>query len=128
MRYRVRVSRVQSAERQARAVDEEDAIRKIQEELDRPYGYLGSWQTTATYIEVLEVDPAIRTALPPVGEGPMILPLKDAAKHLGVAYGAMYELVNAGEIEHLRLGRRMFISRDALKAFVASNSHAGRNP
>jgi hypothetical protein len=41
MRYKIVVSRVQTAERHVRAVSEEDAIRKVREELERPYGFFG---------------------------------------------------------------------------------------
>lgn len=48
MRYKIVVSRVQTAERHVRAVSEEDAIRKVQEEMERPYGFLGGWTTAGT--------------------------------------------------------------------------------
>ncbi len=44
MRYRVVVSRVQVAERNVRAVSEEEAIKQVQAELERPYGFLGAWE------------------------------------------------------------------------------------
>ena len=55
MRYRVVVSRVQVTERHVRAVSEDEAIKQIQAELDRPYGFLGSWRTTNTDIDIEEV-------------------------------------------------------------------------
>ena len=43
MRYKIVVSRVQVAERHVRATTEDDTIRKVQQELERPYGFLGGW-------------------------------------------------------------------------------------
>lgn len=48
VRYKVIIRRVQTAERHDRAADEETAAQKVQAELDRPYGFLGSWQTIDT--------------------------------------------------------------------------------
>ena len=125
MRYRVRVLRGQKADRVVSAVDEDDAIKKVREELDKPYGYLGRWETVSTEVEILAEEPALSTAPPPLGESALMLPLKDAARHLGVSYGSLYELVNRGEIDHVRLGRRMYIARDALQRFIEANTHRG---
>jgi len=56
MRYRIIVRRVQIAERHVRASDEEAAAQKIQAELDRPYGFLGAWQTIDTDLDIVEAD------------------------------------------------------------------------
>lgn len=42
MKYKVVVTRVQVAERWVRGTDKEHAAQKVQEELERPYGYFGS--------------------------------------------------------------------------------------
>jgi hypothetical protein len=44
--------RVQSVERVVNATDEEAAIAKVEAELQKPYGLLGSWKTVDTQIEV----------------------------------------------------------------------------
>jgi hypothetical protein len=89
VRYRVMVSRVQVAERYVRAVDEEDAARKVQEELDRPYSFLGGWRTVDTDLDVVEAESPLQRAPGPLSEdGPTLLSLKQAAAHLGISYGA----------------------------------------
>jgi len=35
------------------ATDEDDAIRKVQEELAKPYGFFGRWETKALEVEVV---------------------------------------------------------------------------
>jgi excisionase family DNA binding protein len=126
MRYRVVVSRVQVAERYVRAVDEEEAAKRIQDELDRPYGFFAAWKTTGTDIDIQEVESALQKAPPPLNEGgTLLLSLKDAAVQLGISRTALYQLVNASEIQHVRVGSRMYVSRDALKAFIEANTHVG---
>jgi excisionase family DNA binding protein len=129
MRYRVVVSRVQVAERHVRAVNEEEAIKRIQAELDRPYGFLGSWRTTNTDIDVTEAERALETSPPQVSdEGRTLLTIKEAAAHLGVSYGTLYELVNTAEIAHVAIGRRKYISREDLKSFIESHTRLGTSP
>src|SRR2546428_11201119 len=110
MRYRIRVSRVQVAERSVLAKDEEHAMDKVRAELDQPYGFFGRWETTATEAEIVAIEP--REGLTPTipGEGPLLMSIKDAAAHLGLPYGRLYELVNGGAINHVRVGRRTYIS------------------
>lgn len=126
VRYRVMVSRVQVAERYVRAVDEQDAARKVQEELDRPYSFLGGWRTVDTDLDVVEADRPLEKAPVPLAEdGTLMMPAKRAAAYLGLAYSTFYQLVRAGEIDHLTIGRRLFISRDALTAFIEANTRRG---
>lgn len=56
MRFRVHVTRVQSTERVFNAADEESAIRKVEGELERPYGILGPWTTQDFESEIVSVD------------------------------------------------------------------------
>ena len=51
--------------------------------------------------------------------------IKDAAAHLGLPYGRLYELVNAGEIDHVRVGRRTYISRVSLTKYIDENTRTG---
>lgn len=110
MRYRIRVTRAQVTERTVRATDEDAAVAKVQEELERPYGFLGRWETRASEVEVVAAEPATSSAPTIPGEGPLLLSVYDAAAHLGLSRNSMYELINAGEIEHVRLGRRRFVA------------------
>jgi excisionase family DNA binding protein len=125
MRYRIRVTRVQVAERMVLAKDEEHAMDKLRAELDQPYGFFGRWETTATEAEIVAIEP--REGLTPTipGEGPLLMSIKDAAAHLGLPYGRLYELVNGGEIDHVRVGRRTYISRASLTKFVEENTRSG---
>jgi excisionase family DNA binding protein len=119
------VTRVEQAERVISARDEEDAVAKVQAEFERPYGYFGSWTRVGSNIEVVGTKPTLGSSPQPVGDGPLLLSIKDAAKHLGVSYGQVYEFVNRGEIEHLRMGRRKFVTRDALRKFIETNTRVG---
>ena len=125
MRYRVRVFRTQKADRLVNAVDEEDALRKVREELERPYGYFGRWEDVNTDVEILAAESAVPNAPGPIGEGALLLSIADAAAHLGIKQGAMRELINTGEIDHVRVGRRMYVARTALEKFIETNSHRG---
>lgn len=125
MRYRIRITRVEVAERRVLAKDEDHAMEKIRAELDKPYGLLGQWQTASTEAEIVAVEP--RDGLTPTipGEGPLLMSIKDTASHLGIPYGRVYELVNTGEIDHVRVGRRAYISRDAVTKFIETNTRSG---
>jgi len=126
MRYRVIVSRVQVAERHVRAADEEDAVKLVQGELERPYGFFGGWRTTNTDIDVVEAASPIDKPLSPLANaGPLLLSVKDAAKHLGITNSMLYEMLNNGEIHHVAIGRRKYVSREALKTFIEAHTHLG---
>lgn len=126
MRYRFRVIRTQTAERSIRATDEDAAVQKLREELDQPYGFLGRWENAALEVEFLGVEQNIETRAQDVDGGPLLLSVKDAAAHLGISRGMIYELLNRDEIESLQIGRRRLISREALNRFVETNSQGGR--
>ena len=125
MRYRIRITRVQAAERSVLAKDEEHAMEKVRAEMDKPYGLLGQWQTASEEAEIVAVEP--RDGLTPTipGESPLLMSIKDTATHLGVPSGRVYELVNTGEIDHVRVGRRTYISREAVSKFIETNTRSG---
>ncbi len=127
MRYKIVVSRVQTAERYVRATSEDDAIRKVQQELERPYGFLGGWTTIGTDMDIVAAEsPLADTAGTQINEeGSFLLSVKAAAKHLGISYGMLYELINRGEIAHVVIGSRRYISREQLNAFIEANTHTG---
>jgi excisionase family DNA binding protein len=125
MRYRIRVTRAQVAERAVSAVDEQEAVGKIQAELEKPYSFLGHWTTSAVDIEVIGAEVTQLTS-PSLGtEGPLLLSVKDAATQLGISHGSIYELMNRGELEYVRVGRRRLVSRDALRKFIETNTRTG---
>ena len=59
------------------------------------------------------------------GSEPMVFSVKGAAAKLGGSQGSFYELVRSGEIEHIRVGKRILISRGALEKFIETNTRVG---
>jgi excisionase family DNA binding protein len=129
MRYRFRLTRLQTAERSIRATDEESALKKLRSELREPYALLGGWQQSGEVeIELLDAEDTIYGSPLPVDQnGPLLFSIKDAAAQLGISRGTMYELVNRGEIESISLGRRRLVPRAKLAEFVENRvSEGGR--
>lgn len=126
MRFTVVATRVQTAERSVHASDEESAARKVQDEFDRPYGYFGTWKTVSSEVEVTERE-AVMSEMPgPLRkDGALLLSIKEAGKALGISYATMYELVNRGDVDHVSIGSRKYISREALLQFIETNTHRG---
>ena len=127
MRYKIVVSRVQTAERHVRATSEEEAIRKVQEELARPYGFLGGWTTIGTDMDIVSIESVLQDRVPAQvsTEESFLLSVKAASRHRGLGTSVLYELINRGEIAHVQIGSRRYISRDQINAFIEANSHTG---
>jgi len=49
---------------------------------------------------------------------PLTYSVEEAAKVLGVGRGSTYGLIRTGQLRHIRIGRRVLISRAALREFV----------
>lgn len=126
MKYRIRLVRTQVAERFVRAADEDAALEKVHEEVARPYGLFISWDTQTVEVADIEAMPMTIGGTSPIDGGPLLLSIKDAATHLGIARSKMYELVNVGEIPSLSLGTRRLVSREALNEFVNQMSRPAR--
>jgi excisionase family DNA binding protein len=95
----------------------------IRAELDKPYGFLGSWTTEGHEVEILSVERRLDgIGVSSVDGGPLLLSVQTASEHLGISRATLYDLVRSGEIEHLRIGRRVLISRDALTRFIQTHS------
>lgn len=126
MKFTVMVTRVQVAQRSVHAADEESAARKVQEEFDRPYGYFGTWKTVGSEVEVTEKE-SVLSEIPSAlsADGSLLLSLKEAGKALGISYSTIYEMVNRGDLEHVLLGSRKYIAREALLRFIEDNTHRG---
>lgn len=123
MRYQLRITHVQSTERSVSATDPEAAMEIIRAELDKPYGFLGSWTTEGHEVEILSVERRLDgIGVSSVDGGPLLLSVQTASEHLGISRATLYDLVRSGEIEHLRIGRRVLISRDALTRFIQTHS------
>jgi len=50
---------------------------------------------------------------------PILLPVPDAARAIGVSRSTLYELIAAGEISIRKIGRKTLIPRDDLMSFAA---------
>lgn len=126
MRYKLEVTKVEVMERWVRAPDEEQAARKIQEELQKPWAFAGQWETVATEVRVAESEPTIEPR-PAATDGlsAMMLSLKDAATELGVPLSTLRALTNNGQIEYTLVGSRKYVSRESMSAFIRDNSHRG---
>ena len=95
--------RVQTAERHVRAPSEAEALAKVQAELDKPYGFIGGWQTIDTDMDIVEVMNPLDGAPQQINQadGGFLLTIKAAAKYLGLSYSTVYEMLNQGEIAHV---------------------------
>ena len=119
MRYTITISRVQTATRYVRAASEEDARKKIEDELSRPYGFLGAWQTVAQDLDLVAIEsPLGDQPLPDHAalkdEGGFVLSIKATARFLGVPEATVRKLVNDGDMKHVRFGHRIYITRDQI--------------
>lgn len=54
--------------------------------------------------------------------GALLLSVLQAAKLLGISKNLCYDQINEGRIPHVRLGRRVLVSRVALEAWIARES------
>jgi len=126
VKYRVRVIRVEAAEKLVTATDEDDAVRKVQAELAKPYSFLGRWETKAVDLEVVGCEGKAGQLPGNVSaEGPLLLSVNAAGKLLGFSSRSMYEMIRTGEIEHVRVGRRVLVARTALAKFIEVNTRSG---
>jgi len=125
MRYHVRIIRVQTAEKSIRASDEEDAAKRVQAELDKPYGFIGMWTTKAVDLEIVEAQSAL-SATPGAASGAaLLLSVKDPASQLGISQSSLRDMIRTGEIDHVRVGSRIYLSRPGLDRFIEVNTRSG---
>ena len=129
MRYKIIVSRVQTAERHVRAPSEAEALAKVQAELEKPYGFIGGWTTVDTDMDIVEVVNPLDGPPQQINQpdGGFLLTSKAAAKYLGISYNTVYEMLNRGEIAHVAVGSRRYISRDQMTAFIDSHTQTDGN-
>ncbi|MEK4240808.1 helix-turn-helix domain-containing protein [Janibacter sp. FSL W8-0316] len=50
----------------------------------------------------------------------LLHPIPDAAQALGVSRTTIYELISAGALKPVKIGRRTFIAQDELERYVRS--------
>ena len=126
MRYKVVVTRVETVERWVPAADEDSAVRKVEEELRRPFPFVGQWETQAAEVRVVEAAQAA-VLQPTELSDPLVrlLGLKDAAKTLGISYSTLLNLAKRGEVEHTKVGARYFMSRESIETFIQTNTTSG---
>lgn len=56
---------------------------------------------------------------------PLVLSVKQAARLIGVGYRPVYDLARTADFPALKLGNRIIIPRDALRAWLDSRGSAG---
>jgi excisionase family DNA binding protein len=56
---------------------------------------------------------------------PHLLTIVDAAQHLGISRSKVYELLAAGELPSVRIGRTRRIAVTALEEFIAAHTDHG---
>ncbi len=103
-------------------------MQMIQAEIEKPCSFLGSWKTEAYDVQVLSVESRISGAAVDATSGrseAMTLSVKGVAAKLSVSQASFYERVRSGKIEHVRVGRRILISRGALEKFIEMNTRVG---
>jgi excisionase family DNA binding protein len=54
-----------------------------------------------------------------------MLSIRAAARFLGIAEHSIRALVNDGEMKHVRVSKRIYITRDQINDFLQVNTHAG---
>lgn len=68
----------------------------------------------------------------PTGRGRTVTrllePLPDACQQLGIGRSTFYELIAAGEIRTVKIGRRTLVARDELERYVRSLTEANADP
>ena len=82
------------------------------EPLDKPYGFFGRWETKTLDLEVVGWESKLgeRQGSVPL-EGPLLVSVNEAAKLLGISRASLYEMIRAGEIEHVRVGKQVLAAR-----------------
>jgi excisionase family DNA binding protein len=55
-------------------------------------------------------------------EAPRLLSIKQAVFELGIGRSALYELISAGTLKTIKIGRRRLIAREAIEDFIAALS------
>jgi excisionase family DNA binding protein len=53
---------------------------------------------------------------------PLTLSINDAASSLGIGRTKLYQLINAGKLEAVRIGRRTLVKTASIEALVAACS------
>jgi excisionase family DNA binding protein len=53
---------------------------------------------------------------------PHLLSIKQATFELGIGRSAVYELIAAGKLKTLKIGRRRLVAREAIEQFIAGLS------
>lgn len=126
MRFKVAVTKVEVMECWVRANDEDAAIQQVRDALQRPFAYVGAWDTKAAEIAVIETDTAVPKPDLLTESGPALLGLREAGEVLGVPYSAIYRMTRRGDIDYTLIGSKKYISRDTLTAFIQHHTQTGR--
>lgn len=55
---------------------------------------------------------------------PLLIPVPQAAKLIGISRAAAYRFANAGDLPTKKLGRRVYVVSAKLRDFIESEGHA----
>ena len=58
---------------------------------------------------------------------PVTLRVEEVARMLGISRGSAYEAIQRGEIPHIRIGRRVLVSKKALDRFLDGVTKQGQD-
>ena len=58
----------------------------------------------------------------------LLLNVRQAARLLGIGKNLCYEMINEGRLPHVRLGRRVLVPREGLRAWIAHECEAQVSP
>lgn len=112
----------------ARAADEDAALEQVRRQAESTISLYGGWTTEAIDAEVIEMESTYSLNGAPVPGGAALMSVEELAAHVGVRRGALYEWIQRGEIEAVRIGARVFIRREVLSDFITAHSRVGNRP
>lgn len=78
-----------------------------------------STKTTATTAKT-------STATTPNHDGRMAYKVKEVAAAIGLGLTTTWALVNSGDIRSVRVGKRVLVTTDAVREFLANHAGGGR--
>lgn len=98
------------------------------EELPSPNEFFGRPETTT--LEIDSVEPFSPTGSPAVSSpeagSPMLRPVADAAKQLGVSRSTLFRLIESGDLDTVKVASRRLVPVEALRRYVESSQETRR--
>lgn len=69
-------------------------------------------------------EPEVRAAADPMAGLPLLIPIPQAAKLLGISRAAAYRFATSGDLPTKKLGRRVYVVSARLRAFLDDKESA----